>query len=209
MVYVFSEFNFFTILLTAFAACLLFLAMVGIYGFRVEKRKKSHPEDHEDFADRLDKRMNKQWAIISALFGLIAVSAMVKNIPNRTEALNKEVALVELTKNVEALTERRLGERCAFNGVTVDENWIETDTFPCATVGNVRIWAKGTTQVGRSIVTVSRQFVIGTVNDNGSIARQAEIDFESTEYGIKSDYPKTETSMKSEKIAALAQAMAR
>jgi hypothetical protein len=90
MVYIFSEFNFVTLALAVIAGGGLFLLMTCIYGFRVGSRKESHPEDYEDFANKLDARMNKQCAFINALFGLIAVGLMVSNIPHRTEELLRE-----------------------------------------------------------------------------------------------------------------------
>lgn len=207
MVYIFSEFNFGTLALAALASGALFLLFLCVFGFRVSKRKKSHPNDYKDFGDKLDNRMNKQWAVMSALFGVVAVVSMVDNIPNRTEQLQKEAALVKLTGIVDSITERRFGERCAFNGASVDSTWVESDTFPCVTIGNIRIWAKGATQVNRNSVAIRRAFVIGTLKEDQAISQRAEIDFENVRWGIRNSYPATETEMNSAEIVALAESL--
>jgi hypothetical protein len=117
--------------------------------------------------------------------------------------------LVKLTKNVEAVAEHKLGERCAFNGISVDNSWIETDTFPCVTIGNTRIWAKGATLVNRHSVAIRRAFVIGTLKDDQSVARRAEIDFENVSWGIRDSYPATDTEMNSAEIKALLETLRR
>ncbi|TLX16731.1 hypothetical protein [Rhizobium sp. MHM7A] len=207
MVYIFSEFNFAAFGLAALASGALFLLFLGVFGFRVSKRKKNHPDDYKNFEDKLDKRMNRQWAVMSALFYVVAVVSMVNNIPNRTEQLQKEAALVKLTEIVDSITERRFGERCAFNGASVDSTWVESDTFPCVTIGNIRIWAKGATQVNRNSVAIRRAFVVGTLKDGQAISRRAEIDFENVRWGIQTSYPATETELNSAEISALAEAL--
>jgi hypothetical protein len=200
MDYIFSPFNFGMLCLAVFASGVLFFCMSRIYYVRVARCKKTHPESHEQFADKLNTRMDRQWAIISALFVVIAVVAMVKNVPNRTEQLQKAAALVKLTSAVDSITERRFGERCAFNGASVDSSWVETDTFPCVSIANHRIWAKGATQINRDSVAIRRAFVIGRVQSDQSISRLAEIDFESG---------RSSTKMKSDEIAALTEALTR
>jgi hypothetical protein len=203
MVYIFTEFNVGWFFLALLAAAVLFFTMVVIYNFRVGKRKASHPEDHEDFADKLDKRMNRQWAMISAVFGLVALGMIVNNIPNRTEQIARENEMVKLTKKVGEITERKMGERCSFNGQAVDADWIEADTFPCVTIGNHRIWPKSTTKVSKRDITIRRAFIVGTINENQSISRRAEIDLDDVRSGIQTDYPKTVTEMTSSEIADL------
>ena len=209
MVYIFSEYNANMFLLCVCVAALFWIGTVGYSSVRVSKFKKAHPEGWEKMESDLDKRLIKRASILTALIAIAYLGCVINNIPYRTAQLQTEAALVKLTSAVDEITERRFGERCAFNGASVDSTWVETDTFPCITIGGVRIWAKGATLVSRDSVAIRRSFVLGRLRDDQSISRLAEIDFERLSFGIRRYYPWISTELKLPEIVALTEALSR
>lgn len=203
MVYIFSEYNFGMLLLCILVAGLLWFATVCYSSVQVSKFKKAHPDSWEKMETDLDKRLIKRALILTALIGISCLGCVVNNVPYRTEQLQTEAALVKLTRTIDAITEHRFGERCAFNGASVDSTWVETDTFPCTTIGDVRIWAKGATLISRNSVAIRRSFVLGRLRDDQSITRLAEIDFERLNIGITTNYAWVSTELKSPEIVTL------
>jgi hypothetical protein len=160
-------------------------------------------------AAKFDGRLFGSCFLITGIIWIAYIACVISNIPYRTEQLEREAAIVKLADVVSSITERRFGERCAFNGASVDSSWVETDTFPCVTIGDTRIWAKGASQVSRNSVAIRRAFVIGRLQGDQSISRLAEIDFESMRTGILENYPWTYTELKVPEIKALTEALSR
>lgn len=206
MEYVFSEFNFLALILTVVAAATICLGLAGILDMKVNNRKKQFPSDYEEYKQALEKSMERLciWIFVGAL--LVYLGLVINNVPARSEQLAREQAIATLAGKVEEITENRMAERCAFNGLAVDSAWIESDTFPCVTIGNQRIWSKGAALIGRDSVAVRREFVIGRINDNQSVSRVAEINLDAIERGTNPSYA-TDTKLLSTEINKLIESL--
>lgn len=205
MVYVFSAFNvllFFALLVALVVFC---GPVCSHFGNKIEEIKKHSPDNKDELLAALDRKENRILGWGMSAIGIFFIAAIAWYIPKRMDNISFEASIVPLTNTVEAITERKMGERCAFNGVPVDAGWMEADTFPCITKGDYRIWSKGVAVMSRNNVAVRREFVIGKVGEE--INRVMEIDFDAETYGIVENYPIVRTELTAAEIDALNEAL--
>jgi hypothetical protein len=202
MEFVFSLVNSFVLILGLVSALVLYFYACDSYQEQVASYVKNDGttlDAHKKEAHkRTDRFFNKGLAVIA----LISVLGMIAYVPFRIEEIRSETAIVALSNRIAALSETRLGERCAFNGALVSETWIATDTFPCKSVGNFRIWANGWTS-SADAVSVSRKFSVGRIDGENSVQRLFTVNFDRPRRGIKGTVAEFDTALDTDGVLDL------
>jgi hypothetical protein len=201
--FIFSAFNAFTLAFALVTAAILFLIACESYQKQVRNFVEAEGSTLEDHKAAANMRTDRLFFRGLGVIGLVAVSAMIVNIPFRIEAIRSETAITALSNKIENLSETRLGERCAFNGTLVSDTWIAGDTFPCKSFGGFRIWSNGAATISKSAVSVGRKFTIGRVENENHVERMFTVNFDLTRYGIKGDYAEFDTPLDTDGVLDL------
>jgi hypothetical protein len=208
MAYVFNLFN--LVLLVGFAV--MALVVLSAYGGVLKDLQEKFddlPYSKRD-TSKHDSDRKRTRRITTACMTILVLGTVVlacNHIPARTHEIEtkaaKTAALIKLATAVEHVTNHRLGERCAFNGLIVADNWIETDSFPCVTVWKYRLWSKGAAGGKNQSAAIRREFVIGETAEDDSMVVLAETNLDSLWNG----YPYTYTRLTDQSLIELASAL--
>lgn len=139
---IFFSYNIVAAALVCGAAIFIFGAGAAITkGFISDERKKINEEDDTCVDVAAHWRVYRRVTAVLFLLVLAWTAWCIHdNYAVRAVAKAYEPAVVELAEVINEAAKRPFDKRCQFNGHDVSENWIASDTFPCADFGSIRLW---------------------------------------------------------------------
>lgn len=139
---IFFSYNIVAAAIVCVAAIFIFGGGASITeGFIKDEHKKKLEEDDPCVDEAAHWRSYRR--VTAVLFSLVlawATWCIHDNYGVRAVAKMYEPSVVGLSEAIDEASKRPFTKRCQFNGHDVGDDWIASDTFPCADFGGLRLW---------------------------------------------------------------------
>jgi hypothetical protein len=145
---------------------LMFVAALTIgvsYSLTEEIIKSNQKEKGDDpaFEARCERICARVCTTLIAVSVVFAGWCVKDNYNDRAITKIREAVEVDLADVIDAAARRSFDQRCQFNGHLVGADWIESDTFPCADFGSIRLWKNSQIVVSKYNAGDSSKIFIG------------------------------------------------
>lgn len=149
-------------------AVLLFLVALIIFGAGAGLTDAAIRDKRESAEGAIDIDEAAHWRVYRRVTGVLFALAFAwaawcvhDNYEARAVAKIYETSLVDLGAALDEASKRPFDKRCQFNGQDVSDTWIQSDSFPCADFGGIRLWRNSQIVVSKYNVGEGSKIFVG------------------------------------------------